>query len=227
VQGQLGHELAVQRVVAMGAGADAALGLLDDVAQGPALQEAGVDAGDAVGDGVEQLLGSLPPSGAVSSSSNTRTGSRAMLRAMSCVVGLPLERARSSAVALSRKAGRRDVGTAEGRRILNIRVVGIKTKHGFHKFSALNSNRASRLLPVTYACPVGLGPESVTHFAPAVRVWAGREGASAELQAVGKGQGFEVGPVDLIGVMCSSSARVASCLSSKLSRARASFRKGA
>ena len=57
VRAQLGHELAVQRVVAMGAGADAALGLLDDVAQGPALQEAGVDAGDAVGDGVEEFLG--------------------------------------------------------------------------------------------------------------------------------------------------------------------------
>ena len=56
MQGQFGHELAVQRVVAMGAGADAALGLLDDVAQGPALQEAGIDAGDAVGDGVEQFL---------------------------------------------------------------------------------------------------------------------------------------------------------------------------
>ena len=52
--GQFGDEQAVQRVVTVGAGGDFPLGLLDEVAQGPGLQQAGVGAGKACGDGVKE-----------------------------------------------------------------------------------------------------------------------------------------------------------------------------
>lgn len=122
IRRQLCDEQAVQRVVTVGSGGNVALRLLDEVTQRPGLKQAGVDA-HASGRRRSRRRGLIALSiGEVSSSSKTRTGS--VRRSRRCRRAMRRQRANNAAV-ISPQGWQARGQYAAGRRILNIRVVGI------------------------------------------------------------------------------------------------------